>query len=66
LVNTVERRDTFGHNSPTGFRRWSLEQGNDQTWQGRLILVVVAVLRVLERQSYLLALIAMLVNYKQN
>ena len=58
----MERRETTEQNSPTAQRRWSLDQGNDQTWQGRVIIIVLAVLRILERQSYLLSLIAMLVN----
>lgn len=48
-------------NSPSLQRQRSSEQGRDQTWQGRIISIVLAILRVLERQSYLLSLISMLV-----
>jgi hypothetical protein len=64
LVNTVERRNTVEQNSPSVQRRWSLGQSGDQTWQGRIIFVVLLILRVLERQSYLLSLFAMLVKEK--
>ena len=61
MGNTVERRNTLENNSPTAQRRWSLEQPSDQTLQGRAIFIIYSILRVLERQSYLLSLIAMLV-----
>jgi hypothetical protein len=64
LVNTVERRNTTQQNSPDSERRWSLEQPGDQTWQGRIIRVVLSIFRILERQSYLLSLLAMLVKDK--
>jgi hypothetical protein len=65
LVNTAERRDTAEQSSPNEHRRWSLEQPGDQTWQGRILFVLFSILRVLERQSYLLSLFAMLVNIKR-
>jgi hypothetical protein len=64
LVNNVDGRDASVQNIPNPGRRSSLEQGQDQTWQGRIIYVVSSILRVLERQSYLLSLISMLVNAK--
>jgi hypothetical protein len=64
LVNNVDGRDASVQNIPNSGRRSSLEQGQDQTWQGRIIYVVSSILRVLERQSYLLSLISMLVNAK--
>ncbi|CAF1201689.1 unnamed protein product [Rotaria sp. Silwood1] len=60
LVHSGDGRDTFERNSPVARRRWSLEQPGDQTWFGRIIFVVFSALRVLERQSYLLSLMAML------
>ncbi|CAF1085642.1 unnamed protein product [Adineta ricciae] len=60
MDNTVERRNTLENHSPTAQRRWSLEQPSDQTLQGRAIFIIYSILRVLERQSYLLSLIAML------
>ncbi|CAF2332716.1 unnamed protein product [Rotaria sp. Silwood2] len=60
LVVTVERPDILEQNSRSLQRRWSFEQSGDQTWQGRIIFVILSLLRVLERQSYLLSLIAML------
>jgi hypothetical protein len=53
-----------GRNTSSPERRRSLEQGHDQTWQERISYVVLSILRVLERQSYLLSLLAMLVNTK--
>ncbi|CAF1149255.1 unnamed protein product, partial [Didymodactylos carnosus] len=41
-------------------RTWSAEHHDDQTWQGRMIYIIISILRVLEKQSYLLSLIAML------
>jgi hypothetical protein len=66
LVNSTERRETTEESSPSLQRRRSLEQPNDQTWQGRIIFVVLSILRVLERQSYLLSLLAMLVKKNPN
>lgn len=48
--------------NPTLHRRWSLEQPGDQTWSGRIIFIVFSIIRVLERHSYLLSLISMLVE----
>lgn len=58
----MDRTDTADETPGEFRRRWSLEQPGDQTWQGRIIFVIFASLRVLERQSYLLSLIAMLVR----
>ncbi len=66
MVNSTERRETTEESSPSLQRRRSLEQPNDQTWQGRIIFVVLSILRVLERQSYLLSLLAMLVKKNPN
>ena len=63
MVSTTERRDAPDDATPNDQRRWSFDLSRDQTWQGRLIFIMLAVLRVLERQSYLLALIAMLVSF---
>ncbi|CAF3472921.1 unnamed protein product [Rotaria socialis] len=60
LVHSSEGRDAIEQGSPTLHRRWSIEQPGDQTWQGRIIFVVFSIFHVLERQSYLLSLIAML------
>jgi hypothetical protein len=57
-------RDSSRQTSPSLESRRSLEQGQDQTWQERIIYVVLSILRILERQSYLLSLLAMLVNSK--
>jgi hypothetical protein len=65
LVNSVERRETLEESSPNLQRRWSLEQPGDQTWQGRILFVLFSIFRVLERQSYLLSLLAMLVKTLQ-
>ncbi len=64
MVNNTERRNTLEENSPSVQRRQSSEQPRDQTWQERIIFIVSSVLRILERQSYLLSLIAMLVKRK--
>ncbi len=61
-MNTAEGRNTLEQNSPSLQRRESLEQGTDSTWQGRIFFVVLSILRILERQSYLLSLFAMLVK----
>ncbi|CAF4348249.1 unnamed protein product, partial [Adineta steineri] len=60
LVNNVERRSTIERNSLSPQRLSNLESAEDQTWQGRIIFIVLLILRVLERQSYLLSIIAML------
>ncbi|CAF4702929.1 unnamed protein product [Rotaria sp. Silwood1] len=60
LVATVERLDTLEPSSRSLQTRWSFEQSNDQTWQGRIMFVVLSFLHILERQSYLLSLIVML------
>ncbi|CAF0897645.1 unnamed protein product [Adineta ricciae] len=60
LVHNSDGRDTLDQSVPSYHRRWSLEQPGDQTWQGRIIFVVFSTIRVLERHSYLLSLIAML------
>ncbi|CAF0821922.1 unnamed protein product [Adineta steineri] len=60
LVHNSDGRDTLEQTPPKLYRRWSLEQPGDQTWQGRIIFVVFSIIRVLERHSYLLSLIAML------
>ncbi|CAF3267963.1 unnamed protein product [Rotaria sp. Silwood2] len=60
LVNSADGRETLEQSSPILHRRWSVEQPGDQTWQGRIIFVVFSILRVLERHSYLLSLLAML------
>ncbi|CAF3646268.1 unnamed protein product [Rotaria sordida] len=60
LVATIDRPDTLEQSSRSLQPRWSLDQSSDQTWQGRIIFVILSLLRVLERQSYLLSLIAML------
>ncbi|CAF4293408.1 unnamed protein product, partial [Adineta steineri] len=57
LVNNVERRSTIERNSPSPQRLSNLESAEDQTWQGRIIFIVLLILRVLERQSYLLSII---------
>jgi hypothetical protein len=66
LVNSVERRETLEENSPNLQRRWSLEQPGDQTWQGRILFGLFSMFRVLERQSYQLSLLAMLVKKTLN
>ncbi|CAF1290556.1 unnamed protein product, partial [Rotaria sordida] len=60
LVQSSDGRDILEQSPPLSHRRWSLEQPGDQTWQGRIIFVIFSILRVLERHSYLLSLIAML------
>jgi len=65
LVNIVERRDTLEESASNLQRRRSSEQSTDQTWQGQIIFVVSSILLVLERQSYLLSIIAMLVKIKK-
>ncbi len=62
MVNTPERRNTLEENSPSSERRRSSEQSNDQTWQERIIFIILSILRILERQSYLLSIFAMLVK----
>jgi len=62
LVHSSEGRDTLEPTPPVLHRRWSLEQPGDQTWSGRIIFIVFSIIRVLERHSYLLSLIAMLVE----
>ena len=62
MVSAIERRDTIDQSPLNLQHQRSFEQYNDQTWQGRLIYGVLSIFRVLERQSYLLSLIAMLVN----
>jgi len=66
LVNNTERRNTLEENSPSVQRRQSSEQPHDQTWQERIIFIVSSILRILERQSYLLSIFAMLVKSKKN
>ncbi|CAF1290006.1 unnamed protein product [Adineta steineri] len=60
LVNNGERRSTIERNSPSSQHLSNIESAEDQTWQGRIIFIVLLILRVLERQSYLLSIIAML------
>ncbi len=62
MVHNAEGRDTLEQPPPTLHRRWSIEQPGDQTCQGRILFVLFSIIRVLERQSYLLSLIAMLVE----
>ncbi len=66
MGNTVETRNTIEQNPPLLQRQRSLEQAGDQTWQGKIIFVVLSTLRLLEQQSYLLSLIAMLVKEKNS
>jgi len=65
LVNTTERRNTLEENSPSSERRRNSEQSNAQKWQERIIFVILSTLRILERQSYLLSIFAMLVKTKK-
>ncbi|CAF4296585.1 unnamed protein product [Rotaria socialis] len=61
LVKTVERSDTSEQSPRKSSNRWSLEQPGDHTWQERIVFIALSLLRVLERQSYLLSIISMLV-----
>lgn len=65
-MNSLDKLNASEKNSSNLQRRWSLEQPGDQTWQGRIIFVIISLLRVLERQSYLLSLIAMLVKKNES
>jgi hypothetical protein len=60
--SSSEGRETLEQIPATLHRRWSLELPGDQTWSGRFIFIVSSILQVLERQSYLLSLISMLVE----
>jgi len=64
LVHSSEGRDTFEPPTVATLqqRRWSLELPGDQSMSGRTVFIIFSIIRVLERQSYLLSLIAMLVD----
>ncbi|CAF1213486.1 unnamed protein product [Rotaria magnacalcarata] len=61
LVKTVEKSDTSEQSPRKSSNRWSLGQPGDHTWQERIVFIALSLLRVLERQSYLLSIISMLV-----
>lgn len=63
MVQNSDGRDTTLEQSPPSlYRRQSSEPPGDQTRSGKFVSIVFSISHVLEQQSYLLSLIAMLVK----